>query len=331
MHGTSSDTKLQLDYKNKVVLAPMVRVNTMPMRVLALEYGADLVYSEELIALKLMKCSRVYNNDLNTIDFVDKGNLVYRTNQLSKHKNIVQIGAADSVTALNAATVVAGDIAGIDLNCGCPIHFSTQGEMGAALLKKPDTIVDIISTLERNLSIPVSLKVRLLEKESDSVELLRRAEHAGASAVAVHSRYVHERPHQKAHWDILGNVIKSSALSIPVIANGDVLSREDIQSLKTISGADSVMVARGAIANPSIFALYGHGVPRDVAVRRYVEHAVSLDNCLNNTKYVVKLMLETSKNPLFNEVQNAHSMTDICNIWGISHKNVFGNGEPQSR
>lgn len=158
--------------------------------------------------------------------------------------------------------------------------------MGAALLKKPDTIVDIISTLSRNLSIPVSLKIRLLENEADSVELLRRVEHAGASAVAIHrclfaqsvlaltscSRYVHERPRQKAHWDILGNVIRSSTIAIPIIANGDVYSQDDIASLKEISGADSVMIARGAIADPSIFAPRGRAVPRGVAVCNLFAH-----------------------------------------------------------
>lgn len=155
-----------LDYKGKVVLAPMVRVNTLPMRIVALEYGADIVYSEELIALKLMKCNRVEKSDLGIVEFMDKENVVYRTRSSDKDCNIVQIGAADSVTALSAASVVARDVAGIDLNCGCPLHFSTQGAMGAALLKKPDVVADIISTLSRNLSVPVSLKVRLLDREA---------------------------------------------------------------------------------------------------------------------------------------------------------------------
>ena len=112
-------TTNELDYKNKVILAPMVRIGTLPMRILALEFGADLVYTEELIDYKLMKCKKRVNNVLNTIDFIDEtegDNVVFRTCEEEKGKVILQIGTADADRALKAAKLVENHVAGIDVN-----------------------------------------------------------------------------------------------------------------------------------------------------------------------------------------------------------------------
>jgi tRNA-dihydrouridine synthase 2 len=81
------------------------------------------------------------------------------------------------------------DIAAIDVNMGCPKSFSISGGMGAALLSKPDLIHDILTTLKRNLNIPVTCKIRLLKTHHDTVELARRIEKTGVAAIAVHGRY----------------------------------------------------------------------------------------------------------------------------------------------
>jgi tRNA-dihydrouridine synthase 2 len=100
-------------------MAPMVRVGTLPMRLLALEFGADLVYTEELIDFKLLKCRRVENKVLNTVDFVDASegnNIVFRTCDKEKGKVILQIGTADVNRAVRVAKLVENDVAGIDVN-----------------------------------------------------------------------------------------------------------------------------------------------------------------------------------------------------------------------
>jgi tRNA-dihydrouridine synthase 2 len=123
--------------KNKVILAPMVRINTTPFRILSLKYGADLIFTEEIIAKKLRFCEKVYNPDLKTNDYIStkEGTLVLRVDPISeKHKLILQIGASNPDDALQAALIVKDDIVGIDVNMGCPKHFSTHGMMGSALL-----------------------------------------------------------------------------------------------------------------------------------------------------------------------------------------------------
>ena len=142
-----------LEYANKMILAPMVRVGTLPMRLLALRYGADIVYSPEIIAQKLMKCKRVENKKLGTVDFMEvvheQEKLVLRIDESEKSKLVVQLGASDPEIALKAAKMVEKDVAGIDLNCGCPKDFSIKGNMGAALLEMPDVLTSILSTLAR--------------------------------------------------------------------------------------------------------------------------------------------------------------------------------------
>ena len=124
-----------------------------------------------------------------TIDFIDnrKANtVVFRTCDVEKKVMVFQIGAPEAGIALKAAQVVEKDVGAIDINMGCPKHFSTCGGMGAALLSKPEIAADIIGTLRRNLSIPVFAKIRLLPDESihNAVELIRRMEKNGVSCVA---------------------------------------------------------------------------------------------------------------------------------------------------
>ncbi|GMF10206.1 unnamed protein product [Phytophthora lilii] len=137
--------------------------------------------------------------------------------------------------------------------------------MGAALLRKPEVACD--------------------------VDAAKRLEDAGAYAVGVHMRQIHERPHDKASWDKLAPVV--SALSIPVLANGDVFMHEDIDKLRKISGASSFLIARGALANPSIFRKEGR-LPVDQVVQDYLKAAAETDNVYQNTKYNVMRMIPSS-------------------------------------
>ena len=118
-----------LQSKKLRCLAPMVRANSTPLRILALDYGADIVYSEELIARRLELCTRKENEELKTIDFVDASG---RTTCLrvdpirEKNRLVVQLGAADGECASRAAAVVADVAAGVDLNMGCMISASRR-------------------------------------------------------------------------------------------------------------------------------------------------------------------------------------------------------------
>jgi len=240
-----------------MLLAPMVRASHLALRMIALHWGAHAVFSEELIAKKLLKVERRDNAVMGTTDFVlaSGGNhesLVFRTNAWERDRVVLQIGAADANEAVQAASVFANDVAGVDLNMGCPQHFSLSGGMGAALLKKPELAADIIRRLRTTLpaSVTVSAKIRLLNDEASTVALMQQLQAAGAQAITVHARQVSERPRDKARWNELRALV--DCVNIPVLANGDVWHLADARRLVALSGASAVMTARGAMADPRL-------------------------------------------------------------------------------
>jgi tRNA-dihydrouridine synthase 2 len=129
-----------LKISKKLILAPMVRIGSTPFRLLSLKHGADLIFTEEIIAKKLRYSEKIYNEDLKTNDYLSTkdGSLVMRIHPEEKGKLILQIGASDPEDALQATLLAKDDIVGVDVNMGCPKHFSTHGNMGSSLLLLPD-------------------------------------------------------------------------------------------------------------------------------------------------------------------------------------------------
>ncbi|KAH7848124.1 hypothetical protein Vadar_034056 [Vaccinium darrowii] len=310
--------KTDMEYKHKLVLAPMVRVGTLPLRLLAADYGADITYGEEIIDHKLIKCERRINEVIGTTDIVEKGteNVVFRTCHEESARVVFQMGTSDAVRALAAAQIVCKDVAAVDVNMGCPKSFSISGGMGAALLNKPELIHDILTTLKRNLNMPVTCKIRLLNASQDTVELARRIEKAGVSALAVHGRRVADRPRDPAKWSEIADVV--AALSIPVIANGDVFEYEDIQRIQVATGATSVMIARGALWNASIFSPKGK-VPWEQVKREYVRKSILWDNDVKSTKHTLKEMImhfSCLELPEGKAVTKSETLGDLAQLYG---------------
>ncbi|KAM3756844.1 hypothetical protein ACB098_02G143500 [Castanea mollissima] len=306
-----------MDYDNKLVLAPMVRVGTLPLRLLAADYGADITYGEEIIDHKFVKCERRVNEHIGSTDFIEKGtdNVVFRTCNEERNRVVFQIGTSDAVRALTAAQLVCKDVAAVDINMGCPRSFSISGGMGAALLTKPELIHDILMTLKRNLDTPVTCKIRLLKSSQDTVELARRIEKTGVSALAVHGR-VADRPRDPAKWSEIADVV--AALSIPVIANGDVFEYDDFRCVKDATGASSVMVARGALWNASIFSPKGKVSWEDVK-RDYIRKSILWDNDIKSTKHTLKEMImhySSLELPEGKAVIKSESLVDLVQLYG---------------
>ncbi|TXG60023.1 hypothetical protein EZV62_014596 [Acer yangbiense] len=307
-----------MDYENKLVLAPMVRIGTLPFRLLAAQYGADITYGEEIIDHKMVKCDRIVNEYLGSVDFVEKGtnNVVFRTCDQERNQVVFQMGTSDAVRALTAAKIVCKDVAAVDINMGCPKSFSVSGGMGAALLSKPELIHDILTTLKRNLNVPVTCKIRLLKSPQDTVELARRIEKTGVAALAVHGRKVADRPRDPAKWSEIADIV--AALSIPVIANGDVFEYDDFQRIKIATGASSVMVARGALWNASIFSPEGRLHWEDVK-KEYVRKSILWDNDIKSTKHTLKdIIMHYSclELPEGKAVNKSETLADLAKLYG---------------
>uniref|UniRef100_A0A8C2GXP5 Dihydrouridine synthase 2 n=1 Tax=Cyprinus carpio TaxID=7962 RepID=A0A8C2GXP5_CYPCA len=308
-------------FAHKTVLAPMVRVGTLPMRLLALDYGADIVYCEELIDIKMAQCERVVNDVLGTVDFVAPDERVmFRTCSEEKGRVVFQMGTADPERALVVAKLVENDVAAVDVNMGCPKEYSTKGGMGSALLSDPDKIEAILSTLVKGISKPVTCKIRILPTLEDTVNLVKRIEKTGVAAIAVHGRMREERPRHPVHCDYIQAVAES--VSIPVIANGGssdmVKTFEDMEKFRAAAGASSVMLARAAMWNPSIFRQQG-ALSVEEVMEDYIRYAVRYDNNPFNTKYCLCQMLrDRVESPFGKRLHAAQTNEEICEVFGMT-------------
>ncbi|KAI9344831.1 hypothetical protein DFJ73DRAFT_940987, partial [Zopfochytrium polystomum] len=280
---------VELDYRNKMILAPMVRVGTLPMRLLSLKYGADIVYSPETIDRRLMKSNRVVNPITGTIDFIDQrdGSTNLRLHPSEKEKLVVQLGSSDPSYAVAAAMAVVEDASGIDLNCGCPKRFSVVSAMGAALLSDPDRLCAILTALVENVPLPITCKIRMLETTEKTVDLVKRIEKTGVSAIGLHCRTRNMRPTDPGSWAIFEPI--AGALSIPLIANGDIFDMEDVERLRAKGVVSSFMMARGPQLNYSVFSKDG-GISTDEAVIEYTKTAILYDMPFHNAKYTLSQM-----------------------------------------
>lgn len=307
-------------YRNKVIVAPMVRVGTLPFRLLALEYGADIVYSEETIDWKILRSEKRFIEALDTTEFFDKtdGTVFLRTCERERSKLVVQLGTSDPHRALKVAKILEPYVAGIDVNMGCPKEFSIKGGMGAALLSQPAKIRAILTTLVKNLSIPVTCKIRILPKLEDTLNLCRLIERCGVAALAVHARTKEERPQHPNNDRVIAEI--ANLLTIPVIANGgskDINKYEDLKRFCENTKTCSLMVARAVMWNCSILRPKGM-LPLEEVVRSYLRYCIQYDNPFTYTKYTVQNMLrdlqESPRGKAFLETQ---TLREIADIWDL--------------
>ncbi|XP_075392473.1 tRNA-dihydrouridine(20) synthase [NAD(P)+]-like isoform X3 [Tenrec ecaudatus] len=156
---------------------------------------------------------------------------------------------------------------------GCPKEYSTKGGMGAALLSDPDKIEKILSTLVQGTSRPVTCKIRILPSLEDTLSLVKRIEKTGIAAIAVHGRKREERPQHPVSCETIKAIAET--LSIPVIANGGshdhIQGYLDIEDFRRATAASSVMVARAAMWNPSIFLKAGLR-PLEEVMQKYIRY-----------------------------------------------------------
>jgi tRNA-dihydrouridine synthase 2 len=307
-----------VDYRGKVVLAPMVRSGELPSRLLALQYGADLVWGPETIDRAIIGTTRRLNPHTSTLEFSrlptsklrnpaldpeNRESVLFRIHpEREKGKLIYQMGTANPELAVQAAKVVAADVAGIDVNSGCPKPFSTAGGMGAALLKTPDLLCSILTSLVEEVGKPyeigISVKIRILDTAEETRALVERLVRTGITGLTVHCRTTPMRPRERAirmQLKMVGEICREAGVAC--VMNGDVTSRTEALQLIEEFNVDGAMIATEAEKNPSCFRPDAQGGPHEwrsqwkTVVTEYMRLALQVENRWGNTKYLLGQMI----------------------------------------
>ena len=266
--------------KNNVVLAPMAGICNSAFRKIIKEMGCGLIYAEMVS---------------------DKG-LIYDS---KKTKDMLyfeecerpitqQIFGSDKETFVKAAKMVENimnpDI--IDINMGCPVpKVAIKSQAGAALLKSPDKIYDIVKSVVETVSVPVTVKIRSGwdNNSINAVEVAMICEKAGASAITVHGRTRSQGYSGNVDLDIIKQVKES--VHIPVIGNGDIKDIESAKKMFSYTGCDAIMVGRGVLGNPwfikQLVTYFETGIIIDKP-----NYREKIDMCFHHLDYLLKFKSE---------------------------------------
>ncbi len=228
-----------------IILAPMAGITDMPFRALCREQGATFSYTEMISAKAL------YYKNKNTLPLL----------QVAKGERPIAVqlfGSEPELLAQEALKLEEGPYDVFDVNMGCPVPKVVNNGEGSALMRDPEKIGQIVSAMTKVLHKPVTIKIRkgFSADQINAVEVAKRAEDAGAAAIAIHGRTREEYYSGHADYDIIRQV--KEAVSIPVMGSGDIYKGKDAKRMLDETGCDAVMIARGARGNPWVFREVAH-------------------------------------------------------------------------
>ena len=228
-----------------VMLAPMAGFTDRAMRLICREHGAEYTVTE------MVSAKAVTYGDKKTFNLakigVDEGPVAI---QIFGREPDVMARAAEIMS--EAREGYAAPVA-IDINMGCPVNKVYSNGEGSALMKSPELIEKIVLAVKGVTNLPCTVKMRVGIDEStiNAVDCALAAESGGADAIAVHGRTKKQMYSGRADREII-KIVKQS-LQIPLIANGDVTSADEALDMFSVTGADGIMIGRGAIGNPFLF------------------------------------------------------------------------------
>ncbi len=226
--------------ENPVVSAPLAGISDKAYRILAREHGCGLIHTEMVSEMGL-----VYGNK-KTAELTDLDGEMQPVS--------VQLFGSDPHALGKAGRILQErGVRLIDFNMGCPAPKIVRNGEGSALMANPELASRAFGTLVESVDIPVTVKIRkgFTPDQINAVDIARRMESLGASAVTVHGRTRDQFYSGTADWDIIRQVVQ--AVRVPVIGNGDVFSPEAAEDMIRQTGCTAVMVARGSFGNPWLF------------------------------------------------------------------------------
>ena len=264
-----------IELQNAILLAPMEDVTDISFRLVCRELGADIVYTEFVNSEGLVRANQKTHQKLKILeDERPAGIQIYGANIDS------MVGAAKIAEAENPNL--------IDINAGCWVKNVVGCGAGSALLKDPPYMQQLVREVVNSTSLPVTVKTRLGWDESSIqiLEVAKRMEEAGAVALTVHCRTRKAGHTGEADWTWIPRI--KEVVSLPVILNGNVLSAHDVKRALDETGADGIMIARGAIGNPWIFKeakeLLSTG-----NITTVIDEELRIKTCLRHLELAIKI------------------------------------------
>ena len=245
----------------RIGLAPMAGFSDVSYRLLAKEMGSSFVCTEMVSAMGIK-----YNNE-------HTKELLYME-EVEQPVSMQIFGSDPEAIAIGAKVVEAAGAPIVDINMGCPVKKVVSSGDGSALMKTPELAMKVAESAVKAVQIPVTVKLRLGWDDAsiNVVDMAQRMESVGVAAVAVHGRTREQMYSGKANWDYIKAV--KSALTIPVIGNGNVNSPESAKALLEYTGCDAMLIGRAAQGNPWLFQQIkeyletGHYRPHPTGVER---------------------------------------------------------------
>lgn len=227
--------------RSPIFAAPMAGIMDLPMRILATDFGAGLVFTEMISAEGVVRGQERTTKYITCHpDEMPLGVQIFGKNPRSMAL------AAEKAQELGASL--------IDINMGCPVRKVARQGAGASLMRTPDLALAIIKEVRRAVTIPLTVKIRAGWDESsvNFIDIGKGAEDAGVDAVILHPRVAADFFSGEADWKRVGEL--AGALKVPVVGSGDIVSYEEALERLDGSGAGFVMIGRGAMGRPWVFS-----------------------------------------------------------------------------